>query len=174
MSLLGWVGVTQPQLDDRNNGIIKVSDVALAENKSERFECRWSSIKIESSPSILLKDLEGSVLGCWVAHHEGRFTYRNDGIFDEIVRQNCAPLRYVDDNAQSTEVYPMNPNGSAAGVAGLCSLDGRHLAMMPHPERCTQMWQWPYVSKTSDFKYPNAKWSPWQIMFQNAYEWCQK
>merc|ERR1712129_175926 len=46
-----------------------------------------------------------------------------------------APLRYVDDNAETTEAYPFNPNGSPQGIAALCSDDGRHLAMMPHPER---------------------------------------
>jgi len=64
----------------------------------------------------------------------------------------------------------MNPNGSEYGIAGLCSADGRHLAMMPHPERCTQMWEWPYMpSSWSDIKR-----SPWMKMFVNAYEWCLK
>lgn len=62
----------------------------------------------------------------------------------------------------------MNPNGSDYGIAGLCSKDGRHLAMMPHPERCTQMWQWPYVPQ--DWK--DMEISPWCRMFVNAYEWC--
>lgn len=170
MSLLGWVGIAQPKIDDKNNGIISVPDVALLENKSERFECRWSTLKIESSPAVLLKNLDGATIGCWIAHHEGRFTFRSNEILDEIVDKNCAPIRYVDDNGQATETYPMNPNGSVYGIAGLCSLDGRHLAMMPHPERCTQMYQWPYVPPT--FECIDAQRSPWQIMFDNAFNWC--
>lgn len=172
MSLLGWVGIAQPKITDANQGVVSVPDVALSENKSERFECRWSTIKIEKSPSILLQNLVGSILGCWIAHHEGRFTFRNDAILSELLQAECAPLRYVDDNENHTEIYPTNPNGSVHGIAGLCSLDGRHLALMPHPERCTQMWQWPYVSPS--FESRNAYRSPWQIMFDNAFAWCQK
>lgn len=172
MSLLGWIGMTQPAITDARNGVVSVPDVALSENKSERFECRWSTVKIEKSPSMLLQNLAGAVLGCWVAHHEGRFTYRSNDILTQLLRLNCAPIRYVDDDAKLTEIYPMNPNGSEQGVAGICSIDGRHLAMMPHPERCTQMWQWPYVSPSFDHR--TALRSPWQVMFDNAYSWCQK
>lgn len=172
MSLLGWVGVAQPSIDDANNGIVHVPDVALVENKSERFECRWSTLKIEQSPSIMLQNMNGSVLGCWIAHHEGQFEFRTREILSQLVNANCAPIRYVDDRNQNTEIYPMNPNGSEDGIAGLCSLDGRHLAIMPHPERCTQMWQWPYVSP--NFKSRDVTRSPWQVMFDNAYLWCTK
>lgn len=170
MSLLGWVGVAQPKIDDANKGVVAVPDVALLENKSERFECRWSTLQIQSSHAIMLNNMQGAVLGCWIAHHEGRFTFKSNEILNELLDKNCAPIRYVDDKGQATETYPMNPNGSAHGIAALCSLDGRHLAMMPHPERCTQMWQWPYVSPT--FECNEAKRSPWQIMFDNAFNWC--
>lgn len=49
--------------------------------------------------------------------------------------------RFVDDANSPTEAYPFNPNGSPDGIAGLCSEDGRHLAVMPHPERCFLTWQ---------------------------------
>jgi len=63
----------------------------------------------------------------------------------------------------------MNPNGSVNGIAGVCSRNGRHLAMMPHPERCTQMWQWPWKPTQWNFQT-----SPWQRLFENAYTWCQE
>lgn len=172
MSLLGWVGVAQPQFTDDSRGIVSVPDVALLENKSERFECRWTTIKVERSPAILLQKLVGSVLGCWVAHGEGRFSFRTNDVFNEISRNECVSLRYVDDGGRPTQLYPLNPNGSVDGIASVCSLDGRHLAMMPHPERCTQMWQWPYVPPT--FEARSAKNSPWQVMFDTAFEWCQQ
>ena len=70
-----------------------------------------------------------------------------------------------------TGTYPLNPNGSPAGVAGLCSPDGRHLAMMPHPERTFLKWQWGYMPE--EWK-KNVEASPWLKIFRNAREWCQE
>jgi phosphoribosylformylglycinamidine synthase len=68
-------------------------------------------------------------------------------------------------------VYPYNPNGSPNGFTALCSEDGRHLAMMPHPERCFQKWQWPWMPE--EWKDTLAA-SPWLHMFQNARSWCEE
>ncbi|XP_076754672.1 phosphoribosylformylglycinamidine synthase [Xylocopa sonorina] len=159
MSLLGLVG--------NENGDTAKSDVFLDHNMSERFECRWSTVKIEKSPSIMLSGMENSVLGVWIAHGEGRFTFRNNEILQKLKNSHCLPIKYTDDYGNPTERYPLNPNGSTEGIAGICSTDGRHLAMMPHPERCAQMWQWPW--KPTDWKYTT---SPWQRIFDNAYAWC--
>ncbi|XP_025074546.1 phosphoribosylformylglycinamidine synthase [Pogonomyrmex barbatus] len=83
--------------------------------------------------------------------------------------QLCICNRYTDDYGHPTECYPMNPNGSVNGIAAICSKNGRHLAMMPHPERSTQMWQWPW--KPTGWNYD---FSPWQRLFDNAYTWCQE
>lgn len=157
MSMLGWVGTeisTEP-------------NVYLAPNISERFECRFSTVRIEKTPSIMCREMDGSALGIWIAHGEGRFTFRNQDTLRYLEENNCIALRYVDDDGQPTENYPLNPNGSTGGIAGICSKDGRHLALMPHPERCTLMWQWPYVpSSMKDLKV-----SPWLRLFQNAFNW---
>lgn len=87
-----------------------------------------------------------------------------------MVKNNLAALRFVDDNGSPTEIYPMNPNGSMEGLAGVCSADGRHLAMMPHPERCDQMFLWPYTPQA----WIHYQSSPWEKMFRNAYDWCRK
>ncbi|XP_033209922.1 phosphoribosylformylglycinamidine synthase [Belonocnema kinseyi] len=157
MSLLGWVG----EAENGEPGIV------LDHNKSERFECRWCTVKIEKSPSIMLKGMEGSVFGVWVAHGEGRFTFRNEEVFRKLKESNCLAIKYADETGTPTERYPLNPNGSVGGIAGVCSSDGRHLAMMPHPERCTQSWQLPWAP--TDWKYKS---SPWHQIFINAYEWC--
>jgi len=65
----------------------------------------------------------------------------------------------------------MNPNGSRYGVAGIVSTDGRHLAMMPHPERCVLPWQWPWIPQNLESKMSGVA-APWLKMFTNAYEWC--
>lgn len=161
MALIGWVGDAS-----KTKQSIDTPNVAVCHNKSERFECRFTTVKIAKSNSILLKKMEGSVLGCWSAHGEGQFLFKSDETFNKIKSNHCVALQYVDDDKKPTEVYPMNPNGSVEGIAGLCSLDGRHLALMPHPERTTLMYQWPYTSPAF-----NPKTSPWQAMFDEAYNW---
>ncbi|KAF2318847.1 hypothetical protein GH714_011157 [Hevea brasiliensis] len=114
--------------------------------------------------------MEGSTLGVWAAHGEGRAYFPDDGVLDRVIHSNLAPVRYCDDDGNPTEAYPFNVNGSPLGVAAICSPDGRHLAMMPHPERCFLMWQFPWypLNWNVDKKGP----SPWLKMFQNAREWC--
>ena len=160
MSLLGWIG--------NETGDVEKPDIYLDHNISERFECRWSTVRIDKSPSIMLSGMENSVLGVWVAHGEGRFTFRNNEVLKKLKGSHCLAIKYTDDHGDPTERYPLNPNGSTEGIAGICSADGRHLAMMPHPERCTQMWQWPW--KPTDWAHVA---SPWQRIFDNARAWCE-
>lgn len=116
--------------------------------------------------------METARLGVWVAHGEGRFTFKDSKTLQKLKENGQVCVQYVDDSGKPTEAYPMNPNGSPVGVAALCSKDGRHFAMMPHPERCNQNWQWPYTMETDK---PNKKGSsPWQRMFYNAYIWANK
>ena len=70
---------------------------------------------------------------------------------------------------QITESYPLNPNGSPHGIAALCSEDGRHLAMMPHPERCFMKWQWPWAPPA----WKDHAAAPWLKLFQNAQAFAQ-
>lgn len=163
MSLIGWVGDANEAADDG------VPSVALLHNRSGRFECRWSSVKVAASESIMLRRMEGTTIGCWVAHGEGRFSFKNAAVLKNLKATRSIALHYVDDNMVPTENYPLNPNGSVEGVAAICSKDGRHLAMMPHPERCCETFQWPYVP--NDFKYETC---PWQTMFNEANIWCCK
>ncbi|TRY57096.1 hypothetical protein DNTS_023977 [Danionella cerebrum] len=161
LALLGWVGQRQ------GGG----SEVTLTHNKSGRFESRFVSVGILPSPAIMLKGMEGSALGVWVAHGEGLMQFRSPEAQQKLIGASLAPLRYVDDYGHPTEIYPMNPNGSAQGVAGICSADGRHLAMMPHPERAVLGWQWAWTPR--DLRRALDT-SPWLRMFQNAAAWCHK
>lgn len=160
MALLGWVpwrekdGVRQPR---------------FIHNRSGRFESRFSTVKILESPSIMLKGMEGSVLGVWVAHGEGRAYFPGQESMGDILNSGLAPVRYVDDEGVNTEAYPFNPNGSPEGITALCSPDGRHLAMMPHPERTFLKWQWAWMPE--EWRKTLTA-SPWLRIFQNAREWC--
>lgn len=161
MALLGWV----PWQDIEDN-----IQPRFIHNSSGRFESRFSSVRIMPGPSIMLKGMEDSVLGIWVAHGEGRFYAPKPDMLDEINEKGLAPIRYVDDSNKITERYPFNPNGSPLGITALCSEDGRHLAMMPHPERSFLSWQWGWIP--DGLKGPGNT-SPWLKMFRNARKWCE-
>jgi phosphoribosylformylglycinamidine synthase len=161
MALLGWV----PWV-----GIPDGSQPRFISNRSGRFESRFASVKIIESPSIMLKGMENSVLGIWVAHGEGKAYFPDDIIRKKVINEGLAPVRYVDDNGEPTEKYPFNPNGSPEGITALCSPDGRHLAMMPHPERSFLKWQWAWMPQEWE---KELRASPWLKMFQNARQWCE-
>lgn len=140
------------------------------QNKSDRFESRFSSVLIDgSTPSIMLKGMGGARLGVWSAHGEGRAYFPDQSVLSIVESESLVPLRYVDDEGEVTMAYPHNPNGSQSGIAGLCSRDGRHLAMMPHPERAILKWQWAYLPSDLD---EDLEVSPWLTMFQAAHAWC--
>ena len=160
MALLGWVPWQGIDLTRQPRFVI---------NESAMFESRFVAVSVVPSPSILLRGMESSVLGIWVAHGEGRFFCADASVLQEIQQQNLAPIRFADDTGIITERYPANPNGSPLGIAALISSDGRHLAMMPHPERLFLRWQWPFWPK----EWSGIQASPWLRLFQNAREWCE-
>lgn len=160
MSLLGLVPWS---------GIQIVNQPRFVNNDCGRFVHEFVTLSIMESPAIFLKDMAGSSLGIWVAHGEGRFLSSSEKITKKILSDNLAPLRYVDNEGLPTVDYPYNPNGSPYGIAALTSSDGRFMAMMPHPERLFQLWQWPYWPLNQKVAA-----SPWLKMFQNAKEWCDQ
>ncbi|XP_024023484.1 probable phosphoribosylformylglycinamidine synthase, chloroplastic/mitochondrial [Morus notabilis] len=168
MALLGWI--PGPQVGGVHGLGGDPAQPRFIHNESGRFECRFTGVTIKDSPAIMLKGMEGSTLGVWAAHGEGRAYFPDHSVFDRVLHSNLAPVRYCNDDGNETEQYPFNVNGSPLGVAAICSSDGRHLAMMPHPERCFLMWQFPWYPKqwNEDKKGP----SPWLKMFQNARDWC--
>ena len=127
-------------------------------NNSKKFESGFISVNIPKNNSIMLSSLEGSTLGVWVAHGEGKF------VLPAKEKDYNIPMKY------SYSSYPGNPNGSDYQAAAICSNNGRHLAMMPHIERSVFPWQWAY--------YPNERkediLSPWIEAFVNARKWIKK
>lgn len=175
MALLGWVGSDSSVGPGKRAAPSSASDgseeqTIFTHNESGRFESRFSAVTLMQSPSIMLQGMEGSTLGVWVAHGEGRPHFSSPELQQDILDQNLAPIRYVDDSGAPTTTYPFNPNGASDGIAGLCSADGRHLSMMPHPERGVLMWQWPWTPAEWDQHSAGA--APWLKMFANAKEWC--
>ena len=131
----------------------------MRHNASGKFESAFLNVDVQPSNSVLLKGLEGSRLGVWVAHGEGRFH------LPEGESAYSIPVKYT-----SAE-YPACPNGADFQAAAVCSADGRHLAMMPHPERAILPWQWPYMPQAE--KQRCADITPWMLAFVNAREWLR-
>jgi phosphoribosylformylglycinamidine synthase len=159
MALLGWVPL--------GLGIDSTMQPRFIHNVSSKFESRWVQVEVLPSPSVLLKGMVGSKLGVWVANAEGKLVYPDESIQSLVEQKNLTTLAYVDPYGKQTEKYPYSPNGSSNGRTALCSPDGRHNAMMPHPERCFQLWQLPWIPAS----WKNLEASPWLRMFQNARTW---
>lgn len=175
MALLGWIpdGRFLKQEEHDSGDVKRTSSVQprFVHNTSGRFESRFSSVKVATDTpagKVWFKDMEDSILGVWVAHGEGRVFFPDEAASSIVSEQSLAPLHYVDDDGNPTEQYPMNPNGSQGGVTSLCSSDGRHLAMMPHPERCFTSWQQPWIPPA----WKGMAEGPWLKMFQNIRSWC--
>lgn len=162
LALLGWV--PRPENGTR-------TQPRFIQNTSGRFESRFVTVQVQESPAVLLRNMAGASLGIWIAHGEGRIHFPDPNTLDMVIQNSLAPVRYVDDGNHISEVYPYNPNGSPHGIAALCSPDGRHLAMMPHPERTFLKWQWGWMPES--WKH-SLDASPWLRLFQNAREWCEE
>ncbi|GMH61806.1 hypothetical protein TrRE_jg10546, partial [Triparma retinervis] len=162
-ALMGWVPNSGEVLPEEKQP-------RLVHNDSGRFESRFSSVKIGKSPSIFFKGMEGSSMGVWVAHGEGKFYFPDESVYTSVKSKNLIPVSYCDDDNNVTSAYPFCPNGSRDGAAALCSDDGRFLAFMPHPERCFLKWQWPWMPR--DMEQGGGDAAPWLKMFQNAREFA--
>ncbi|MEW5972214.1 MAG: phosphoribosylformylglycinamidine synthase [Pseudomonadota bacterium] len=134
-------------------------------NRSEQFEARVAMVEVMDSPSIFLSGMAGSKMPIAVAHGEGRVEFGPGLDPDAVAVGGLVALRYVDHYGKPTEVYPLNPNGSAHGMTGFTSEDGRFTIMMPHPER---------VFRAVQYSWRPKGWGedgPWMRMFRNARVW---
>jgi phosphoribosylformylglycinamidine synthase len=134
----------------------------FVQNKSERFEARFSLVEIQESPSVFFDGMAGSVMPIAVSHGEGRTEFSGDEAIDAANNSGTVSMRYVNNYGDVTETYPANPNGSVDGITSLTTTDGRVTIMMPHPER---------VFRTVANSWHPDSWgedSPWMRMFRNA------
>ncbi len=137
----------------------------FVQNQSERYEGRLVQLKIESSPSILFRGMEDSVLPIAVAHGEGYAEFADRAAAEAFSASGQVAARYVDSHHQTTEIYPLNPNGSPLGMTALTTTTGRVTIMMPHPER---------VFRSRCMSWSPNDWgdsSPWMKLFHNARKW---
>ncbi len=134
-------------------------------NESDQFEARTAMVEVLPTPSLFFQGMEGSIIPIAVAHGEGKAEFQLGGSAQQALDSGLVPLRYVSNEGLATEQYPFNPNGSAKGVTGLCSEDGRFTIMMPHPERVFRSVQNTWVSEH------HGEDAPWMRMFRNARKW---
>ncbi len=138
-------------------GLVGAKGAKMLHNDSHKFESGFLSLHIPENRSIMFGSLSGSRLGIWVAHGEGKFHLPGqESDYNVIAKYNY-------------HGYPANPNGSDFDVAGICSADGRHLAMMPHLERAIYPWQcaWYLRGRRRD------EVTPWLEAFVNARKWVE-
>ena len=125
-------------------------------NDSQKHESAFTSVTIQKNNSVMLSSLEGSTLGVWISHGEGKFKLPYEESNYNIVGK------------YAHNAYPNNPNGSDFNTAMMCDRTGRHLVTMPHIERSTFQWNWAhYAENRSDSV------SPWLEGFVNARRWLE-
>jgi len=132
-------------------------------NKSEQFEARFVMVEVQKSPSLFFDGMAESLMPIVVSHGEGYAEFASEKKLSATL--SLVTMRFVNNQGKLTEVYPLNPNGSPQGVAGMTTPDGRFSILMPHPERVFRAVQHSW--------YPND-WhedAPWMRMFRNARKW---
>ncbi len=128
----------------------------LTYNDSKKHESAFTSVKIQKNNSVMLSSFEGSTLGVWISHGEGKFVLP----YEETQYHIVGKYAY--------EAYPHNPNGSDFNTAMMCDPTGRHLVTMPHIERSTFQWNWAHYPENRSDEV-----SPWLEAFVNAKQWLE-
>lgn len=127
-------------------------------NDTGKFESGFISVQVRETESVMMKPLVGTKLGVWIAHGEGKFR------FPHLEEHYNICMKY------SYDELPGNPNGSEYSAAGICSDDGRHLAIMPHIERSLFPWQWAHYPEN---RHEDVV-SPWMMSFVAARQWIEE
>ncbi|MCZ6501051.1 MAG: phosphoribosylformylglycinamidine synthase, partial [Gammaproteobacteria bacterium] len=133
-------------------------------NRSEQFEARLVLVQVQESASLFLSGMADSHMPIVVSHGEGRAEIDKTET-DALLQSGQVAMRFVDNYLDDATAYPMNPNGSPAGITAVTNDDGRFTAMMPHPER---------VYRTVQNSWHPRDWnedSPWMRIFRNARVW---
>jgi phosphoribosylformylglycinamidine synthase len=158
------LGLVGSNLDAEHPDLVAAAQnpgrVHMLHNDSHKFESNFINVRIPKNKSVMMGSLSGARIGIWTAHGEGKFGLPEGKTVDDY--NVVAKFGY--------NAYPANPNGSPEGLAGICSADGRHLAMMPHPERAMFPWQCGYYPQ--DHRQDEV--TPWIEIFVNARKWVEE
>lgn len=145
----GFQILVESGLFERESGAttLPARNVALHQNASNRFECRWITLRAERCAATWLE--AGSLIPCPSAHGEGRFVVRDEATLRRLQQKGQIALRYARADGTVATEYPENPNGSVQSIAGICDPTGRVLGLMPHPERNVDPWHHPHWTRVA-------------------------
>jgi phosphoribosylformylglycinamidine synthase subunit PurQ / glutaminase len=149
---------------------------SMESNTNNRYECRWVNTKNISDKCIFTKGISNMHLP--IAHGEGRFLC-SDETMEKLKENGQIVFTYCDESGKPAEgIFPENPNGSMADIAGICDKTGKLLGMMPHPERAIYSANSPEFHKKKELARRNGNTMPEFIesnlmIFKNAVEFCK-
>jgi len=121
-------------------------EMALAPNAVEGREgylCQWTYQRVNRRRECPFNAVfqEGEVLPVPIAHGEGRFSTENEELIDSVAQNGQIVYQYCRADGSEANGFPYNPNGSFLDVAGITSKGGNVMALMPHPERSSFLFQ---------------------------------
>ncbi len=106
LALLGWVPW---------RGIETSDQPRFVRNASGRFESRFATVTIQPSPAVMLRGMEGSILGVWSAHGEGRALFPNAAVFESSESRASRTDPLCRRRWHGDRVLPSQPQRFAAG-----------------------------------------------------------
>jgi phosphoribosylformylglycinamidine synthase len=140
--------------------------VTITYNDSGRFEDRWVHLEPQTDRCVFIET--GRRIYLPVAHGEGKVAAADEAALEELESGGHVAFKYVDEDGKEGP-YPVNPNGSAASIAGLTDTTGRILGLMPHPERFVHPTQHPRFSRLDPRPEPDG-----MAIFRNAVKYAEK
>lgn len=128
------------------DGDYRTPRATIAPNDRLGYWDTWVRLKVDpQSPCVWTRGLDELELP--TRHGEGKFLTADDRTLARLEADHQIAVRYVDDAGRATETWPANPNGSPAGVAGICDPSGRLFGLMPHPDAYLYPFQHPQWSR---------------------------
>jgi phosphoribosylformylglycinamidine synthase subunit PurQ / glutaminase len=109
---------------------------AMLRNAGTSFRCQWVHLRVERTDTPFTSAASaGQVLRLPIAHGDGNYHAPPD-LLAQLEDEGRVVFRYSDGGG---EVVPAaNPNGSVAGIAGICGERRNVVGLMPHPERASE------------------------------------
>jgi len=109
---------------------------AMLRNRGVKFVCAHVHVRVEQTDTPFTSSArKGQVLRIPIAHGEGNYFAPPD-VVAKLEANRQVIFRYT--TPQGEVADEANPNGSIAGIAGLCNEARNVVGLMPHPERACE------------------------------------
>ncbi|UCD03257.1 MAG: phosphoribosylformylglycinamidine synthase subunit PurQ, partial [Candidatus Aenigmatarchaeota archaeon] len=139
------------------------------------FYCTWVNIKncVEKDRTAFTRHTgKNEIMPIPIAHGEGRFTTKEEGLLEKLKEGGQIVFRYCDRGGNIVGEFPVNPNGSVYNIAAICNPEGNVMSIMPHPERASWNRQVPGFEGKS-FRDMDAD-GPGRKIFHSMKEYIEK